>query len=276
MPIEFGLPQQLPEEQERVRIFVCDGRILSATDTISQLLPGRDVHETLAPFITRELFVGAENGKRWTVCRVSSDCPEPGEWRFTHMRGLLVGMTRAQFDLLGRAVHLLHWDETTQFCGCCGTKNEWSSESEAKLCPACGYESFPRVAPAVIVAVTKGDQILLARGTRFTLPIYSVLAGFVEPGETLEDCVKREIFEEVGIRVTNIRYFDSQPWPFPNSLMIGFFADYESGEITMQDGEILEADWYTADAMPPGPMRLSIARRLIDAFVEGGDTFERK
>ena len=122
--------------------------------------------------------------------------------------------------------------------------------------------------PAVIVAVIKGNQILLAHSKRFPAKFYSVLAGFVEPGETLEECIHREILEEVGVTVKNIRYFGSQPWPFPNSLMVAFTADYAGGKISIDGNEIMDAGWFTADNLPPIPAKISIARRLIDWFVE--------
>ena len=127
---------------------------------------------------------------------------------------------------------------------------------------------YPRISPAVIVAVVRDKRILLARSTRFTSSFHSVLAGFVETGETLEDAVRREIFEEVGIQVRNIRYFGSQPWPFPDSLMVAFTAEYAGGEITLDDNEIVTADWYSAAELPRVPGKISIARRLIDWFTE--------
>jgi len=135
-------------------------------------------------------------------------------------------------------------------------------------CPACGLMVFPRISPAVIVLVEKEGRVLLARGERFTEPFYSVLAGFVEPGETLEDAVHREIEEEVGIKVRNVRYFASQPWPFPDSLMIGFTAEYASGEIAIDKTEIVDARWFDPAHLPTIPGKVSIARRLIDWFVE--------
>ncbi|MEJ2041606.1 MAG: NAD(+) diphosphatase, partial [Desulfosarcinaceae bacterium] len=127
--------------------------------------------------------------------------------------------------------------------------------------------NYPRLSPAIIVAVIRNDRILLARNKRFRAPFHSVLAGFVEPGETLEECEQREIGEVVGLAVKNIRYFGSQPWPFPNSLMVGFVAEYASGEITIDRKEIMEADWFPADALPRTPTRISIAGRLIEWFV---------
>jgi len=128
--------------------------------------------------------------------------------------------------------------------------------------------NFPRISPAIIVAVLKGKEILLARAHRFPPRLYSVIAGFVEPGETLEECVRREVKEEVGIEVENICYFGSQSWPFPNSLMVAFTADYANGKITIDETETIDAGWFTAHNLPPIPDKVSISRRLIDWFVE--------
>jgi NAD+ diphosphatase len=131
---------------------------------------------------------------------------------------------------------------------------------------ALGLLNYPRLSPAVIVAVERGNRILLARARRFTAAMYSVIAGFVEPGETLEECVRREVMEETGIRIRAIRYFGSQPWPFPDSLMIGFTAEYESGELLIDGTELVDAGWFAAGELPTIPGPISIARRLIDAF----------
>ncbi len=136
-------------------------------------------------------------------------------------------------------------------------------------CPQCGLLAYPRITPAIIVLVRRGDEALLARGARFPLPFHSTLAGFAEIGESLgRDGSRREVREEVGIEVKNIRYFGSQPWPFPNSLMVGFFADWAGGEIRIDGKEILDASWYRADALPTIPPKISIARRLIDAWLD--------
>lgn len=172
----------------------------------------------------------------------------------------------------GRAIQLLEWRLDHRFCGRCGTPTRPSAAHSAMECPSCGLLAFPRIAPAVIVAVEKDGRLLLARSVRFPPGgFFSVLAGFVEPGESLEQTVHREILEEVGIAVADIRYYGSQSWPFPHSLMIGFTAKWVSGEIEVQPSEIIEAGWYAPDALPKIPPRISIARALIDDFVERND-----
>ncbi len=172
------------------------------------------------------------------------------------------------FVLAGRAVQIAAWDRTHRYCGRCGAPTEAKTNERAMVCTQCGLMNFPRLSPAVIVLVEREDKILLARSPHFATGMYSVLAGFVEPGETLEETVVREIKEEVGIDVANVRYVASQSWPFPNSLMLGFTATYASGEIVIEPTEIEAADWFTADAMPPIPGRISISRRLIDMYLE--------
>ncbi|MGE5255816.1 MAG: NAD(+) diphosphatase [Hyphomicrobiales bacterium] len=166
----------------------------------------------------------------------------------------------------GRAGQLVHWHRNHRFCGRCGRPTEDHRSERAKICPACGLLNHPRVSPAIIVAVVKDRQLLMAHAHRFPAKFYSVLAGFAEPGENLEECVQREVFEEVGVQVKNIRYFGSQPWPFPDSLMVAFTAEYAGGEIRIDPVEISDAGWFAADSLPEVPPPISIARRLIDWF----------
>ena len=170
----------------------------------------------------------------------------------------------------GLAGHLLAWHRNHRYCSRCGDVNEDKEDERAKICPTCGLVNYPRLSPAIIVAVVRDGKLLLARSPRFPEAFYSVLAGFVEPGETLEHCVRREVFEEVGISVKNIRYFGSQPWPFPDSLMLGFTAEYAGGEIKEDGVEISHADWYPPDRLPRVPPKISIARKLIDWFANKG------
>lgn len=187
------------------------------------------------------------------------------------LRALFDRFDDFEIGVAGRAKQIAHWTRDHQFCGRCGAATELVIGERARRCPACGLSSYPRIAPAIIVAVTRqmreGPRILLARNHRFPAGRYSVIAGFVEAGETLEECLRREVAEETGIQVTNIRYFGNQPWPFPNSLMIGFTAEYAGGEITLGDNEIADAQWFAPDALPLVPPKISIARKLIDDFV---------
>jgi NAD+ diphosphatase len=186
----------------------------------------------------------------------------------------LHGMTdEVTWAAAGRGVQLVDWARTHRFCGRCGTPTVRSERFTSMDCPACGLSAFPRVAPAMIALVTRGpdgpdQEALLARGAQFPVPMYSCLAGFVEAGESLETCVRREIREEVGITVRDIRYVGSQPWPFPHSLMIGFRARHESGELVLDESEIVDARWCRRDDMPPLPGPISIARRLIDGWID--------
>jgi NAD+ diphosphatase len=171
-------------------------------------------------------------------------------------------------QIANHAVQIVNWDKIFQFCGGCGSRTSNLDKERAKICSTCGLINYPRISPAVIVAVIKKNKLLLARSRRFKKKLYSVLAGFVEPGESLEECIEREIFEEVGIKVKNIRYFGSQPWPFPDSLMIGFIAEYKSGQITINEEEIQNAEWFEASKLPEIPTKISIARQLIDWFID--------
>jgi NAD+ diphosphatase len=181
-----------------------------------------------------------------------------------HLYGLL---DEDLFWVAARAVQIVDWDRTHQFCGQCGTELRTKTTERAKECSQCGLLHFPRLAPAIIVLVEHGRELLLARSRHFPSNMYSVLAGFVEPGESLEEAVVREIKEEVGLDIKDIRYFGSQPWPFPHSLMIGFTATYAGGEISLEDSEIEDAGWFTVDNLPTIPGKISIARKLIDWFL---------
>lgn len=169
------------------------------------------------------------------------------------------------FALAGRATQLLDWQANHRYCGRCGSPTVIKPDEPAMQCPACGLLAYPRLSPAVMVLVRDGEKLLLARSPHFKPGVYSALAGFVEPGETLEECAVREVREEVGVEIANLRYFASQPWPFPNSLMIAFFADYAGGTIIPEPGEIEDAGWFLPDALPLLPDPVSIARRLIEA-----------
>lgn len=211
-------------------------------------------------------YIGSMDGKDCYAAGIEEIKTLPG-YSFHKLLPAFGRMDEAWFWITGRAFHLLGWSKRTRFCSVCGSRMSAATEERAKHCTGCSSRVYPRISPAVIVAITRDDKILLARSSRFTSSMQSVIAGFVEPGETLEDCVRREVKEEVGIEVKNIRYFSSQPWPFPDSLMISFIAEYSSGTLTIDNNEILEAGWYGTQELPEIPSKASVARKLIDWFL---------
>jgi NAD+ diphosphatase len=215
------------------------------------------------------LYLGVLGGVPCWAAELPADAaPAPAGHGWEGLRTLFSVLEDAHFALAGRAIQLLDWDRNHRWCGRCGSPTEAKSEERARICPACKLTAYPRIAPAVMALVKREGEILLGRSPHFPPGMYSALAGFVEPGETLEQCLAREVEEEVGVQVSRIRYFASQPWPFPNSLMIAFVCDWQSGEIRPQAGEIEDAKWFNLLQLPKLPSRISIARRLIDAVVD--------
>jgi len=191
-----------------------------------------------------------------------------GDLKREDFRTLYLSISEVELGLLGRAIQIIDWYATSRYCSACGTPTTVSERESVARCPDCGHDQYPRLAPAMIVAVVRDGQLLLARSPRFRAEFHSVLAGFVEPGETAEECVRREVFEEAGIQVKNVRYFGSQSWPFPHSLMLGFTAEWAAGELQIDEEELVHADWYAADEMPTVPSEISISGRLIAWFRE--------
>jgi NAD+ diphosphatase len=219
----------------------------------------------LAPVRTQ--FLGTLDDQPCYSAELPKDAIAPAGMIFRGLRELYGTLDEDFFVLSGRAVQIMEWDRTHQYCGHCATPTSQLPNERAKRCSKCGLVNYPRLSPAVIVLISRGEELLLARAHRFPTRMYSVLAGFVEPGESLEETVVREVREEVGIEVKDIRYFGSQPWPFPNSLMIGFTAAYASGEITIEPQELVDAAWFSKHNLPQLPPKLSIARKLIDWFI---------
>ncbi len=200
-------------------------------------------------------------------------CAAPAGHEFRELRALFGRLPQALHRVAGRAVQIVEWDRTHRFCGACATPTEPVAGERARVCPSCELVSFPRLAPAIIVAVERGDEILLGRGPHFPPGIFSPIAGFVEPGESAEEAVRREVREETAIEVGDVRYFASQPWPYPHSLMLGFQASYRAGELRIDPAELEDAAWFPRDAMPMlFPGNVSIAQWLIHDFLRrGGD-----
>jgi len=217
---------------------------------------------------SRHQFLGSLAGREIYACEVVAEAEPPTGFRWSDLRSLFSRLDDTLFALAGRALQIVDWDRTHRFCGRCGTPTAPRDAERSRECPACGLVAYPRIAPAVMALVKREpDEILLARSHRFPPGMYSALAGFVEPGETLEQCLEREVLEEVGVRIANPRYFASQPWPFPHSLMIAFVVDWAGGDIRVDPLEIETAQWFTIAGLPQLPQPISVARRLIDAVV---------
>jgi len=219
-------------------------------------------------------FIGVLDGEGWWSV-VVPDGEDPSYGASTDLYGYFAVGSTAEWLLAGRAVQTAEWIRTHQFCGRCAMPTEPSTGERGLKCASCGLVSYPRVAPAMITLVTRGEpgpdqEALLARGVRFPRPMYSCLAGFVEPGEDLEGAVIREVKEEVGVDVDDVRYVGSQPWPFPHSLMVGFRANYVGGDIVLEEEEIMDAKWYRKDDLPMIPPEISIAGKIIQAWIAEG------
>lgn len=213
------------------------------------------------------LTIGRIGESACCVLELPEESPLNRLFRSVDLREALNILPEAEKIAVGRAREILFWRANVNYCAGCGASLAEATNECAKLCPNCGTLFFPVLAPAVIVAVRKGETLLLAHNRKFRAGMYSLIAGFVEAGENLEQTVAREVREEAGIEVKNIRYFGSQSWPFPNSLMLGFTAEYAGGELCPDGEEITDADWFEADAFPDIPSHGSISRTLIDHFV---------
>jgi NAD+ diphosphatase len=245
-----------------------DNKLLVSQKPESVTVPLLDDLSELGLTTMQQNYLGQLDDRHCYAVEVAEGTIPPADMTFEGLREVYGRLDEDLFWIAARAVQVVDWDRTHQFCGRCGVPLKTSQTERAKECPQCGLLHFPRLAPAIIVLVERGNELLLARSRHFMPGMYSVLAGFVEPGESLEEAVVREVREEVGISVKEIKYFGSQPWPFPHSLMIGFIAAYAGGEISLDDSEIEDAGWFTADRLPRIPGKISIARKLIDWFID--------
>ncbi|WP_319579513.1 NAD(+) diphosphatase [uncultured Methanospirillum sp.] len=213
------------------------------------------------------VYLGTCDDLIYYAVEIAPDTSMPAGWQLSGVRELSEKVPDNEVAIASYAVRILDFHRSTAFCGICGTKTNPVCTERARICPSCSRTIYPRISPAIIVLIKKDEEILLAHSPRFPSGFYSVIAGFNEPGENLEQTIHREVREEVGISVKNIRYFASEPWPFPDSLMIGFVADYAGGEIQIDKNEIDDAGWYTRDTLPEFPSKVSISRALIDAWI---------
>lgn len=233
-------------------------------EAVSLLADTEEVREALPLF--PPLTLGPLNGTIYKTCELPPEWELPAGWRTVDLRALYGLIPETEWQIAGYASQVLHWQRTSRFCPVCGHATEPMQKEWMRACPNCGHNRFPQVSPAVLILVHDGaDKILLAHkpgwGER-----YSILAGFTLPGESLEECVQREVDEEVGMRVTDLVYAGSQPWPFPHQLMIGFMARYQSGDIRLDEEELDRAAWFDVQALPPLPPPLSLSRQMIEAW----------
>jgi len=237
-----------------------------------QLLVGKDLQELPSQCVfslAQSLFVGTLGEYHLFAAEVQDITLSESSlsWQWSSLRQLYGVLKEEHYACAGRALQLLHWHRRHALCGACGASTFMRTHERCLECTICGELFYPQLAPAIMALVKKGSHILLARGAHFPGKMYSVLAGYVDPGETLEQCVAREVLEEVGLHVKNICYFGSQPWPFSRSLMIGFTCEWESGEICRDPIEIEAADFFALDNLPELPSTLSLARIMIDAVL---------
>ena len=272
--MEFISAYTSPEQGiETDLVFVIRGNELLVEEEDGRaFIPKRSALKKSLPLGAMQ-YLGALNETHCFAVSVSKEDGVPDNGRFAQLRNLYGTLTEAEFQVALRALHLVHWEAETRFCGTCGAPVAWHPSERAKQCPKCGRVIYPVISPATITAVTKGDKLLLLNHRRSAEGIYALLAGFAEPGETLEECVRRETQEEAGIKVRDVCYFGSQPWGFSGALMVGFTAEYESGNLVLQESEIRAADWFTAAEVPnvsfynaPGAP-CSIAWHLIRHFL---------
>lgn len=248
-------------ENGRCELFLSDAEehfVCLSDSQVREKLQGMEIHY--------QVLLGEWQEMAYGVVLIDKNSIDSYQW--IGLRKKLGLFDDALFMLAGRALQLCQWQMDHRFCGRCGGMTCTDMRDSAKVCNTCQLHFYPRISPCMIVAVTRGEEILLAHHKRANRPVYSTLAGFVEAGERLEDCVRREVFEEVGVRIQSPEYLFSQPWPFPSQLMLGFIAEYASGEIKPDKNEILDAAWFRYDALPETPSKASVAGQLIRFFVE--------
>lgn len=269
--MQWSSNTQAPEDLRGDRLWLVfrGGDVLLADDPQLGVFPSLKNFSWLGLEETSRHYLGILDEQGVFAISVPPSSEAPEGYRFESLRYLLGTVSEAFFSLAGRASQIIEWAQTHRYCGRCGSETVSHPQGErAKVCPSCALTSYPRINPCVIVAVTRGEEILLARATRFNRPLFSTLAGFIEAGESAEEAVRREVKEEVGVELGKLAYMSSQPWPFPGNLMLGFQAEYQSGEIVLQEDEIAEAAFFHYSALPMIPPPGSIANQLIQAFVK--------
>ncbi len=258
--------QGMPSLAQAGGLAVAHCKLNFLADQQGMLFPREWLRTQLAEYIIAEQGIGHLNGEAVFVFELAQPI-ELANMHWQSMRNFMLEGELVLFRLLAFASQIGNWAREHRFCGSCGQPMQQAEGHRMKQCEPCRMQQYPRLSPSMIVVITRGDEILLARSSRFVEGMYSALAGYVEPNETVEHCVQREVREEVSVEVENIRYIASQNWPYPYSLMLGYHAEYKSGEIVPQPEEIEDAQWFSIYDLPRLPARNSIARYLIDLYV---------
>ena len=262
-------PEQLPGDTPGFWIILQGASLIVTSGTIQQLPEGSlptGINSTTEP-----LRIGLWQDKPLRAVRISADSPIPAEYEALPFQGPDMQLDNVLATVAGRAAQILHWERRSRFCSQCGAVLVRIPNGWGKRCPSCGDEHFPHIHPCIIVLVRRGTDLLLIRNAAWNTGRFSLVAGFLDFGESLEECVQREVREEAGIEIAGIRYVGSQCWPFPSQQMIGFLADYAGGDVTPDGVEVVEAGWFYEDALPmsPGGKR-SISRWILDTFQKHG------
>ncbi len=254
--------------KEAIYFIYSDKKLLVSEDMSALQMPNYKLIEKLNINLEESYYLGQLKGQSCICVKTENIETKVEGFRFVSLKSQVWEMDQEIYLVAIKAVQLLEWDSNTKYCGRCGSLYERKEDERAKVCKNCYHIEYPRISPAIIVGIKKGKDILLAHNANFTEGLYSIIAGFVEQGETLEAAVKREVYEEVGIKVKNIKYISSKPWSTGDSLMLGFSAEYESGEITVDGKEILDAGWYNKEKLPPVlPLPITTAREIINSLI---------
>ena len=248
-------------------VFCKDDIVLERLADGTYTIPcGEEPPTALKPWTTVMTITPMPDGTEVRAYDIDAPITDHPQYEMSPLRASYYKLPRELYLKAGKCAELLYWNRNTRYCGVCGGLMHFETEI-SKRCEMCGKEIWPQLATAVIVLIHRGEEVLLVRARNFRHDFYGLVAGFVETGETLEEAVAREAMEETGIRIRNIRYFASQPWPYPCGLMVGFNADYESGELHLQLSELTQGGWFRRDNLPTIPEKLSIARRLLDNWL---------
>ncbi len=265
--IDFSLPAPDPLEGDALWFVCYRGRVMVSSQPEQPWFPRLPTPRLIGLEDQPRLYAGRMADCHCYAVALEHEEQVPPGFYLEDLRRLLGRLDEITFTMAGRASQLISWYRNHQFCSRCGAAAEAADSDRAMICPACGYTQYPRITPCVIMLVTSGEYALLARAARFPGGMFSCLAGFMEPGETAEQAVEREVYEETGVRVRDLRYHGSQSWPFPHALMLGFTAEHAAGDIRVDGEEIVEAHWWHYRDLPPVPPGGSIARELIDNWV---------